>query len=1014
MIVPVHNTEQYLARCLESIGHQSLQELEILVINDASPGKVREMMPAFMKKDPRIRFLDIRSHAGLFAARLKGIREARGTYLAFVDSDDYISFDYLRALYAMAFRDDADITFGQTVREEGCGQQYTWPVHEAMLPHFCMKGEEARRRFFWQELTVYSWHTVWNKLYHRRIWEKSLPFLESVKRPCVMGEDILFSTVLLFYAERVTGLSEAVYYYCANQGAATDSESMTPSRFRGNIHDLIYVFDEAGRFLEESESMPEYRLHLENARCRYARIWRRLLSGLPFPAGEKRKMRGYLKRLKPSGTYRTGSGHFPQDDGFAESIRQPFGGRFEYLKKRVAYGKEKVVGFDIFGTILERPLESPEDLFLLLEGAFHELGGNGRFTEIRRSAEQMARERAGSGRPSRDDVTLDEIYRVMERNFGLTRIQTGNLMAEEIELERRLLTVRESGRTLLELAAASGKQVVMISDMYLTRSTIAGILEEKGITGYAKIYVSSEYGRLKERGDLFQCVLGEMAINASDLLYIGDNWHTDIEGSRIKGIPSLFLPSCRDAMMNRISGCETGRCGMLGMRGGVPEDIYESAMKSTGYRIMKAMTARRFFDNPYRDFMSGSDLGCDLRLAGYYTGGMHLLGIVRFIDNEVARSGAGCVHFLARDGYLPMKAYELFRQYTGTPVRTGYLHASRRMLMPAILRKEEELAEIPARIESHTPKSMTELLSFAFEGDREDFAGKLSLMGIPWDRPFKDDSAFRRYMALLRSGWYSPRKHQEAIRDLKAYYRVIEEGDLLFDIGYSGRIPDAISFLTGFPVNALFIHDDHEQAAMLQEQGGFRISSMYPHRPRVSGLIREFFLSDSRNGCADPEYPETYGGGTQSVPGKLVIDTWQEEALGFVEDFLTAFGDRLDEIPWSPLEVSLPFEEYLRHMTEPDRQLLMPCRSDDYVYGARRSLSLADLMAEIYRNLMPAGEIVRTAEDTPGRSALMEVLKYHNKPVRALILAAADRDLFKDKLVWNLKNGRDTLRRVIS
>ena len=1013
VIVPVYHTEQYLARCLESIGHQSFRDLEILVVNDASPGRIREMIHRWMRKDPRIRFLDSNEHEGLLAARLRGAAEAKGTYIAFVDSDDYISFDYLRSMHALAIRDDADITFAMTVREDG-DARYTWPVHDAMIPHSFMTGEDARKYYFEQELSIYAWHTVWNKLYHRRLWEKSLPFLESVRKPCVMGEDILISTVLFGYAERVTGAADSVYFYCVNRGASTDPESMTPHSFSNNIRDLSFVFTAAGRFLEESGADPGSREHILNARGRYARMWGNLLEKIPFSAGEKMKAKSLLRGLRPAGVRQAGKVSVLQDDWFAESIRQPWSGRLEYIRRRVAFGKEKVIGFDIFGTLLERPLENPEDLFLLMEGIFRKLGGNGHFAALRKEAEKIARKKAGSRSPSRDDITLEEIYSVMGQEFRLSDVQTGKLMEEELKLERQLLSVRETGLSLLELARAAGKRVILISDMYMTRSIVNGILSEKGIRGYENIWLSSEYGRLKGRGDLFRCALNEMGISAGEMLFIGDSWDSDIEGSRAAGIESVFLPSWRDAMMNRIRGCNTGRCGMLGMRGGLSQDVCESNGRNPGYRMMKAMAGRRFFDNPYRDFMKGSDLGCDLRMAGYYTGGMHLLGIARFIDKEVRRSKAGCVHFLARDGCLPMKAYKLFLKYTNTPVRTGYLPASRRMLMPVILRKKEDFADIPARIGMHTPESITKILDFAFEGEEAGFADKLREAGIPWNKPFRDLPAYRRYLEIFFSGWYSSGNHREAIRSLRQYYQSIKPGDLLFDIGYSGRIPEAISFLTGFGVDTLFIHDDHEMAGVMQERGGFRILTMYPHRPRVSGLVREFFLSDPRPVSPENGSREDGGGVSSSAPGLMIIGKWQEEALAFVKDFMHTFGDRLDEIDWSPLEVSLPFEEYLRHMTEPDRALLAACRSDDSVYGGKEVVNIKDLLEEIYRDIDPE-EINETESGEPAaRTALREVLKYYKKPARAMILAVADRNLFREKLAVNLKNGRDTLRRVIS
>ena len=94
VIVPVYNVEKYLKKCLESIRNQTYRDLEIICINDGSRDHSLEICKEVAEKDSRIIILD-QENKGLAAVRNRGIKEAVGNYLAFVDSDDFIDDDYI-------------------------------------------------------------------------------------------------------------------------------------------------------------------------------------------------------------------------------------------------------------------------------------------------------------------------------------------------------------------------------------------------------------------------------------------------------------------------------------------------------------------------------------------------------------------------------------------------------------------------------------------------------------------------------------------------------------------------------------------------------------------------------------------------------------------------------------------------------------------------------------------------------------------------------------------------------
>ena len=99
VIVPVYNTEKYIDECLDSIENQTLKEIEIICINDGSTDNSLQVLKAHQQKDSRIKIID-QKNAGVCAARNQGIKNAKGTYIAFVDSDDLIPpYVYEKAYY---------------------------------------------------------------------------------------------------------------------------------------------------------------------------------------------------------------------------------------------------------------------------------------------------------------------------------------------------------------------------------------------------------------------------------------------------------------------------------------------------------------------------------------------------------------------------------------------------------------------------------------------------------------------------------------------------------------------------------------------------------------------------------------------------------------------------------------------------------------------------------------------------------------------------------------------------
>lgn len=110
VVIPVYNVEKYLAECVDSVLGQSYQDYEIILVDDGSPDNCPAICDSYAARDPRVRVIH-RENGGLSAARNTGLAAARGEYIYFLDSDDYIEPTALADLVATAQQEQADVVF---------------------------------------------------------------------------------------------------------------------------------------------------------------------------------------------------------------------------------------------------------------------------------------------------------------------------------------------------------------------------------------------------------------------------------------------------------------------------------------------------------------------------------------------------------------------------------------------------------------------------------------------------------------------------------------------------------------------------------------------------------------------------------------------------------------------------------------------------------------------------------------------------------------------------------------
>lgn len=224
VIVPCYGVEAYLDRCMASLLTQTLDDIEIIMVDDGSPDRVPFMCDDYAKKDSRIKIIH-KENGGLGYARNSGLDLATGEYVVFIDSDDYIESDAFEKMYNEAKRSQADAVFSGFYIQN---KQGLWEEHIEMPESKEMVGTEIEEFKLgmiasapYEKVERYFWVSVWHALYKRDLIEKH--HIRFVSEREYAAEDIPFQVQFLSYAKKLSYLPECFYHYCINGASLTHS-----------------------------------------------------------------------------------------------------------------------------------------------------------------------------------------------------------------------------------------------------------------------------------------------------------------------------------------------------------------------------------------------------------------------------------------------------------------------------------------------------------------------------------------------------------------------------------------------------------------------------------------------------------------------------------------------------------------------------------------------------------------------------------------------------------------------
>ncbi|GEM_PF-503362 len=472
-----------------------------------------------------------------------------------------------------------------------------------------------------------------------------------------------------------------------------------------------------------------------------------------------------------------------------------FGSRnlFQYWGKSLdglksAIRQHQLISFDIFDTLITRPILDPDAVFDLLSIEVEQKNGIHDFSKIRKAAETEIR----NEKRFDSDVDIDDIYRRIGLRLKLDKATIDRWCSREKELELRLNLPRSEVVEAFRYARENDKRIVLMSDMYLDKATVEALLKKNGIEGYEEIFLSSSMGVRKDNAGMWLKLL-ELYPGLS-ILHIGDNEHSDVQIPCDMGVSTYHVMTSKNMFMNS----ETGRAFPAHA---LSRNIADSALLGLSLDYL--------FNNPFAlHDCKGDYIFSDKFSFGYAVLGPVVFAYLLWLLKSSLRDHVSKILFLAREGFLLKRIFDMIltdkevADQINSKIETIYLHASRRAATVPVLNNLEDAVDLLKKNYMGTLYNLMESRFGLEHGCLEEKCIADSYVELPTDHD--------KVAAVLREQFDTIAVH--ALQERNYYIKYLEskgiksrEGNIaVSDLGYSGSIQNALSKLLDVPLRGYY------------------------------------------------------------------------------------------------------------------------------------------------------------------------------------------------------------------
>lgn len=971
VVIPVFKVEKkWVEKCVDSVLNQSYKNIEIIIVDDGNNEEYRNFLYKIKEKSSRIHVVEHKKNLGLYHARLTGVNNSNGEYIAFVDSDDYIGIDWIRLLVKKAEESHSDIVMGQTISEDSNKTKFIYNSNYHICNQDDKNGEDIFEYLIKDCGLDFSIHTVWNKLYTKKLWDKAYKDLNRINKHLVMTEDIAFSMILFFYAQKMSFSSHDGYFYFRNENSSTVSTN-DYAKCCKNIEDIKCVFDTVKQFLVDNNIYEKYERYFKEWMDRYFRWWSYTVKNVCETIEDENAVS--LKKKFLSAFNKKEFSYSNKEDNYFYQSKTEWNPKFENLKKLVSSERIKVVSFDLFDTLITRPVLNPEDVYLfVVEKAYIGSFEKGFLCKIRKLAEAQARKEIAILNPDFEDVTLSEIYRAMHKIYNVPKEICESLKVSEEHIEIEFANRRNAGYEIYTLARSLGKKVYITSDMYLEKHTIEKILSKNGYDDYEELLLSSEHRALKTTGSLFEKLIEISRVDAKEIIHIGDNWNVDFLMAANKGLNSFFIPKTKDILLNYLGDMETGNAygdALNNANSFIDKSKYFASLSN---RCTTAVAANIMFDNPFVSFNKESNYNGSAYQFGAVALGQYMLGIVLWLLEVLNNNDSHKIHFSSRDGFYLKRIFDYYINAYDINIDTNYLFISRKAFIPIEIKNEEDILKIfdSCSLYANSPKSIIERYNKVLLPLEDNITEEYQKQGIDLNKSFENEDEFLRFLYILKDIQFDHIKAKKSYEKCEKYLKsaITNDKDVVFDLGYSGKLHNDIVKCTGLNIKGAYISKDGYSALKRIDANDLNIVSYYNATPSMQGIINEYIFSDRGPSCIG--YEEDSGLGIEfespmtDYVGDYVINEINRGAYDFVKLFVSSFKKNINLIKFMPLDCSLLYESFLINPRPFDKAIFNDCMIEDEFYGGIKRRELIDIWNwQINdRDLSPKKEIITKVE----------------------------------------------------
>jgi FMN phosphatase YigB (HAD superfamily) len=600
----------------------------------------------------------------------------------------------------------------------------------------------------------------------------------------------------------------------------------------------------------------------------------------------------------------------------------------------------QLIAFDIFDTLLCRPLLNPETVKRIVA---RRIGGEGEllYQEYRTIAEGQARQAKGQ-EAGIQDVGMDEIYARLAELTHLPAEQIAAFRQMEEDVERASLSPRPEAVRLFQDALASGKPVVCITDMFLPRQTIEAFLRQQAVTGWKEIFVSSEVGLRKDGAKLYEHVLTRYALKPEQFLMIGDNERSDVQ------IPT----DMGAAVIHLLKPVEFAR--------GLPRfstliTHHERKNDIDSELTLGLVVRKNFSPIHYPAFDPISLIQVTPYHLGYSLVGPMLVSFSQWLIQKARQDGVDRLYFLSREGKPMKEVYACWSEGVADAPQAEYLVLSRRAAGLAAIATLDDILDIAK--------------TTYFSNTIENFLYTRYGLRLSEERWGELANAVKIERASLVSVQHQQIEHLipllQAIEteiharvqlERLALLRYLAEKGLnrdtrqgVVDVGYGGSVQGYMNTLLSRQVHGYYLMTDERAAKIAETHQVHLRGCFYENVKRSSNntplMYRESFTLEKLLSTNEPqvEYYEIDAAGTvhgchrEMFPAELacadIRNQLLEGAMDFAKDARRIRETMLPDFQPSCWTAQMLFDAFLVQKSPKENELLSKIVLDDHYCG---------------------------------------------------------------------------------